>query len=184
MIDKLNNRGFTLAEVLISTIVMSMIMGSVLAFVQYAGDIWHKGNEKISTDNYSRMAFEYIKQELLEAKTINSPAKKEKQEDYPTNAVEILYEKKVNNLVYPCSIKVSDFILERNINFTTSSSDKIRIARNVANFHVKRTSNTMLEVSIQIKKEQNEDELEYEDGNPVYEIVSSDTMVLLAPGVD
>ena len=172
MKKKINNRGFTLAEVLISTIVMSMIMGSVLAFVQYAGDIWHKGNEKISTDNYSRMAFEQIKQDLLETKEILAPSASGK----VANAIS--YKKNDDKEYY--------IIIDDNSTLIRVCEGKsIYIANNVANFHVNRIATRTLEVSIQIKKEQNEDELEYEDGGkPIYEIVSSDTMVLLAPGVD
>ena len=75
MINNTHNlkKGFSLAEVLIATIVRSMIMGSVLAFVQYSGEIWRRGNDKISAQNYNRMAFELIKQDLLEATSVSTP---------------------------------------------------------------------------------------------------------------
>ena len=72
--NKRNKKGFTLVEVLIATIVMSMMMGSVLSFVQYSGQIWHKGNEKIQAQNYNRMAFDLIKQELLSADSVTIPS--------------------------------------------------------------------------------------------------------------
>ena len=170
MVYNLNKlkRGFSLTEVLVATIVMSMIMGSVLAFVQYAGDIWQKGNEKISSQNYSRMAFELLKQDLLEAKEVTSPK-------VGNNAYRIIY-KKTDNKKY--KITASQSVLIR----TSSSKDKkdtMRLAKNVGKFYVNRISSRTFEISLQI----NGQEYENDDGVLASDTISSESMVLIAPGV-
>lgn len=181
----IKKNGFSLVEVLIATIVMSMMMGSVLSFVQYSGQIWRKGNDKIQAQNYNRMAFELIKQELLSATSIITPSavgKKSKR---------IVYKK--GDIKYKISLEdygntgenKSTTLIRTALNSgdaTTAKGDKtavMRIARNVHYFYAKRISNKTLEVSLQIKKEQTEEE-EQEYG---LEIISSETMVLLAPGI-
>ena len=169
MINSIYNlkKGFSLTEVLVATIVMSMIMGSVLAFVQYAGNIWHKGNEKISSQNYSRMAFELLKQDLLES-------------------TEVIFPKVGNNsnrITYKKLGKKYRIIASQSVLLRTSSSkeaiDTMRLARNVSNFYVNRISSRTFEISLQI----NGQEYENEDGILASDTISSESMVLIAPGV-
>ena len=60
-------------------------------------------------------------------------------------------------------------------------SETMRLARNVRYFGVKRISKRTFEISLQIQAEQSEDEI-LENIEPV--IISSETMVLVAPGVE
>ena len=175
-----NKKGFSLTEVLVATIVMSMIMGSVLAFVQYAGQIWHKGNEKISAQNYNRMAFELIKQELLSAEELLLPKTVGK------TSSKIYY--KIDGTQYNIYLDSDQNDAERTTLVRIKRGDtnhKMRLARNVALFKAKRLSNKTIEVFLQIRKEQNADDIDEFDasGKPVYEIISSESMVLLAPGI-
>ena len=191
-----NKKGFSLTEVLVATIVMSMIMGSVLAFVQYSGEIWQRGNEKISAQNYNRMAFELIKQDLLQATSVTLPSgpnKSAKKIIYTINGQQYKIsledygelgadgQKKTSTLIRtsikPPSAGSTSF--EGDLNYT----GLMRLARNVNFFYVKRLTRKTFEISIQIRKEQSEDELEFEDGKPVYDIISSESMVLIAPGI-
>ena len=169
-------KGFTLSEVLIATIVMSMIMGSVLAFVQYSSQIWYRGNEKISAQNYNRMAFELIKQELLSATSVNIPSE---------------VGKKASKLIYYIGGTRFTIITDSDTNDEnkttlvriqgSNNSDRMRLARNVHSFKVKRISHKTFEITLQIKKEQTEEEIE-EGIEP--ELVSDETVVVLAPGID
>ena len=168
MIHNNSKKGFSLTEVLVATIVMSMIMGSVLAFVQYAGNIWHKGNEKISSQNYSRMAFELLKQDLLEATTVSTPK-------VGRSSNKIIYKKPDNPKSY--KITASESVLLRTS--SSYSSATMRLARNVGRFYVNRISSRTFEISLQI----NGQEYENEDGTIASDTISSESMILIAPGV-
>ena len=61
---------FTLVEVLLSTIIMSMMMVAVLGFIRHGAEIWRKSQEKIELNNYARMVFDLIKQEMYQAEAI------------------------------------------------------------------------------------------------------------------
>lgn len=169
MVRQIKKKGFTLIEVLITTIVMSMIMGSVLAFVQYAGGVWSRGQEKVSTKNYSRMAFELIKEELLTATEVAKPeiGNREKHLEY-----------KYGNDNYKIHVDSENVLVKEK-----NENNKVRLSRNVKEFEVKRLSKTTFEISLKIQEEQ-EEEVYDDDGNLIEpEIVSNETMVLIAPGV-
>ena len=174
-------KAFTLTEVLISTIVMSMIMGSVLAFVQYAGDIWHKGSEKIASNNYSRMAFELIKQDLMQARQVTLPSQPGK------FSKKLIYYKEGFANKFKIEIAsgtlASDTLIRTGIipseGVDNTGSATMHLARNVKYFGVRRISQKTFEITLQIKREQSEDEL-LEGEEP--EIISSETMILIAPG--
>ncbi len=180
LIFKKANRGFTLTEVLIATIVMSMIMGSVLAFVQYSGEIWHKGNEKVSTQNYSRMAFELLKQDLLQAIKITYPKSLEitrRKIKYQT------IDAKTSKIALN-SVELSEdntLIRYKKLNDAAPavSSEPMRLARNVKYFGVKRISKRTFEIYLQINGAEYEDQ----DGNIASDTISSESMILIAPGV-
>ena len=167
-------KGFSLAEVLIATIVMSMIMGSVLAFVQYAGSIWQKGNEKISSDNYSRMAFELIKQDLLQASSVSIPSAN-------NSSQRLVY--KYNSKKYKIEVDKDTLIRTSNTGAkisATGNENTMRLARNVKFFGVKRISKHTFEISLQI----NTPEYENDDGELASDTISSESMVLIAPGIN
>ena len=168
-----NKKGFSLTEVLVATIVMSMIMGSVLAFVQYAGNIWHKGNEKISSQNYSRMAFELLKQDLLEATSVSTPK-------VGRSSNKIIYKKPDNPKSYKITASHSVLIRTNSSkNTNTNTPLTMRLARNVGRFYVNRISSRTFEISLQI----NGQEYENDDGVIASDTISSESMVLIAPGV-
>ncbi len=67
------NKGFTLIEVIISTVMMAMMMFGMLNFVNYSGIAWKKGQEKMDASNYSRMVYECLKRDLLSTTEIGAP---------------------------------------------------------------------------------------------------------------
>jgi prepilin-type N-terminal cleavage/methylation domain-containing protein len=67
------NSGFTLIEVIISTVMMSMMMFGMLNFVNYSGIAWKKGQEKMDASSYSRMVYECLKRDLLSTSEIGVP---------------------------------------------------------------------------------------------------------------
>ena len=138
-----SQKGFSLTEVLVATIVMSMIMGSVLAFVQYAGNIWQKGNEKISSQNYSRMTFELLKQDLLQAQNVSYP------KSIGKNRKKIRYQI-LDDLTATHTVELTqDNTL---IRFTkkNNATSTMRLAKNVNAFYVNRISSRTFEISLQI----------------------------------
>lgn len=165
MTDK---KGFSLTEVLVATIIMSMIMGSVLGFVQYAGSIWSKGDEKISAKNYSRMTFELLKQDLLQATEVSNP---------PTgdSSSAIIYKKPDNHKKY--KITASQSILLRTSSKISSAT--MRLAKNVAKFNVNRISKHTFEITLQI----NGPEYEDDSGLTASDTISNESIILLAPGL-
>ena len=60
-------------------------------------------------------------------------------------------------------------------------NDLMRLARNVHYFYVRRISYKTFEITLQIKKEQTDEEIE-EGIEP--ELVSDETVVVLAPGIE
>ncbi len=169
-------KGFTFTEVMVGTIIMSMILGAVLAYVQYAGNIWKKGSEKIAAQNYSRMAFELIKQDLLDANSVSIP-KKERSSD------KLIYTKSDGikyKIIATNSTNISGILVRTSKDSTTSIDYTMRLARNVNLFRVNRISDRTFEIALQIKKEQTEEEIE--EGEEI-EILSSDSMILIAPGL-
>lgn len=179
---KNNRKAFSLVEVLTATIVMTMMLVSVIAYIQYGSLVWQKGQTKIAAKNYSRMAFDLLKQDLLRAKKIVEP---------PASSLMTF-----NNIIEyelpgaPGTFKVgapSENILRRALS-GGSLADKeqweVRIARNVSYFGVERLSTWTLKIHLQIRS----DEEVFEDVNLDgavdildREIVSSESIVLTAP---
>ncbi len=181
MVVALSRRGFSLAEVLIATIIMSMIMTGVLGFVQYAGDIWRRGEEKMSTKAYSRMAFELLKDELLSASKVSIPAR--------GNASDTLRYTR-DGKTFEVTVATGSVLVKRGPLAGVIDPVPIKLARNVNKFYVNRISTWTFSISLQINEERDYDEngelMEvYDEDNNLIEpdIISSETMVLLAPGV-
>lgn len=173
-----NRQGFTLTEILLATIIMSMIMTGVIAFVQYGGDIWHRGYNNLSAKNYSRTAFEYIKDELLNASVIASPT---------INQSSPTLQYKVSNQKYIICIDNNSLIKKK---YSASSATTraqpekpIRLARNVKNFCVNRISSWTFKISIQIIEDRKEPEYDARGVEIEPPTISSESMILLAPGV-
>lgn len=169
-----SKKGFSLTEVLVATIVMSMIMGSVLAFVQYAGNIWQKGNEKISSQNYSRMTFELLKQDLLQATNVSYP------KTWGKNRKKIRYQTTDQNATHTVELTKDNTLIRYTKKEGVTGSTTMRLARNVNAFYVNRISSRTFEISLQI----NGLEYENEDGVLASDTISSESMVLIAPGVE
>lgn len=163
------NHGFTLVEVLISTIVMTMMMVSVIAYIQYGSQVWQLGHTKISAENYKRMAFELIKRDLMRAESIQSPAVSS---TGTTTSNSLIY--RINAKSHTISIATpTEMILYRAC--PTDTAFNMRIARNIATFTVNRISTWTLEVLLEIQSDTPDD-----TGN--FEILSQDKVTMMAPG--
>lgn len=164
--------GFSLVEVLVATIVMTMMMVSVIAYIQYGGEIWQKGHNKIAAENYKRMALEMLRQDLARAIEIEAP---------PASSTATLSEHAIGYKTLVGGVvkefKVGIATASEHILFKQSSDPALsmRIARNVANFLVTRISTWTIQIQLQIQSD-----TPNEDGT--YDTISSDTVIMMAPG--
>ena len=67
-------RGFNLAEVVVASAVMAMMMVALIGYVHSAGQMWQKSHETISLTNEGNTLLDYVERELWQAKSISVPA--------------------------------------------------------------------------------------------------------------
>lgn len=70
---RLKKRGFNLAEVVVASAVMALMMVSLIGYVQSAGTMWQKSHETISLSNEANSLLDFIERELWSARSITSP---------------------------------------------------------------------------------------------------------------
>ncbi|GAB1351834.1 hypothetical protein MASR1M12_05650 [Erysipelotrichia bacterium] len=182
---KNNRKAFSLVEVLTATIVMTMMLVSVIAYIQYGSLVWQKGQTKIAAKNYSRMAFDLIKQDLLKATNIEAPPASTS----TTFETALGYSFKVSGTTekFKLGIPNSDRVLQRLIDSSDTTKQQTwntRIARNVAFFQVERISTWTIKIYLQISSDEEVFEDVNLDGSVDIldrEIVSSESIVLTAP---
>lgn len=162
-------RGFSLVEILVSTIVMTMLMVSVLGYVQYSGKIWQDGYSKISGANYIRMTTELIKHDLMRASAISSPTAL--LGGNPTPYPALIYRIPGNNT--DIKIAIEDGCLWRK---SVPATLTTRIARNFAAFSATRLSTWSVQIHLELQND-----IAEEDGT--YRIIASETLSFMAPGV-
>ncbi|HNX77073.1 MAG TPA: hypothetical protein PLM07_19235 [Candidatus Rifleibacterium sp.] len=173
---KNNRKAFSLVEVLTATIVMTMMLVSVIAYIQYGSLVWQKGQTKIAAKNYSRMAFDLIKQDLMKAVNIKNP-----QASTSVTVGNVLGYYMVisgNKEEFKLGVPDSKMVLQRLIGGGDAAKELIwntRMARNVSLFQVERISTWTLKISLQIRTD--EEAVDILDR----EIVSSESIVLTAP---
>jgi hypothetical protein len=174
MVIKNNRSGFSLAEIMVATIVMTMILFSVIAFIQSGSELWRRGQSKISAENYKRAAFEMLKADLRLATHIDQP-KASTTAQLIDNSMNYFMNTVYGNREFRVGID-SDSTLVRQINSAVLAEQdhyNIRIARNVASFSVTRISTWTIKIFLEIGSEP--------DDYGEMETISSDTMVFTAP---
>ena len=185
-----NTKAFSLVEVLTATIVMTMMLVSVIAYIQYGSLVWQKGQTKIAAKNYSRMAFDLARQDMMKTTLISLPPASSSIEIAATLTYRI---PSAGNASVSFSLDKNLGKLDRKITGLTTAaitaSHAMTIARNVSFFQVERISTWTLKIYLQIRSD--EEALEdisgpagAPDGNiDIFdrEIVSSESIVLTAP---
>lgn len=166
----MNKKGFSLAEIIVATIVMTMLMVSVIGYIQYSGEIWQDGYSKISGVNYMRMATETIRQDLLKARVISQPAAMLGGNPVPTPMLRYA----TSDTAGTYTISIDDTLLIRHW-ANGPSSATIRLGRNVASFTATRLSSWTLQIHLEFRNDVPE-----EDGN--FRIIASETLAFMAPG--
>ncbi|GAB4281591.1 MAG: hypothetical protein Kow0029_26790 [Candidatus Rifleibacteriota bacterium] len=177
----ISKRGFNLAEVVVASAVIALMMVSLIGYVQSASSLWKKSHEIISLSNEGISLLDFIEREIWEAKSITSPA-------IGDSASSIVYSKIVSDYQEPTP-NLFELDFEIAFNATTGSasariltttpkwtdatfgaaangwsidtspgSKKIvlsrynfDIARNLKSFSVARTANRLLEVKISLE---------------------------------
>ncbi len=172
-------------EVLTATIVMTMMLVSVIAYIQYGSLVWQKGQTKIAAKNYSRMAFDLIKQDLMKATAIEAPPASTSVTVENGLGYRMLISGTTEN--FKLGVPDSNRVLQRLIDSgdaTKQQTWNTRIARNVSLFQVERISTWTLKIYLQIRSDEEATEDINVDGTiDIFdrEIVSSESIVLTAP---
>ncbi|PKL42329.1 MAG: hypothetical protein CVV41_14405 [Candidatus Riflebacteria bacterium HGW-Riflebacteria-1] len=166
----MDKRGFSLAEIIVATIVMTMLMVSVIGYIQYSGEIWQDGYSKISSANYMRMATERIRLDMMSASSITQPAALPGGNATPTAMLRYA----IPGVPGTYTISIVDDLLRRDY-ANGAASATIRLGRNVASFTATRLSSWSVQIHLEFKNDVPE-----EDGT--YRIISSDTVTFMAPG--
>jgi Tfp pilus assembly protein PilV len=176
-------KAFSLVEVLTATIVMTMIMVSVIAYIQYGSLVWQKGHNKVSSENYSRTTFDLIKQDLLKATAIVDPIASSS----PVFSDTLGYQLPGVTPEFKIS-RVTDNVVQRRVGGTDPALHKqwnARLARNAELFLVERLSTWTVKIYLQIRSDIEATEDVNFDGFIDFrdrEIISSEAVVLTAPG--
>lgn len=166
----MNKKGFNLVEILVATIAMTMLMVSVIGYIQYGGEIWQDGHSKISGANSLRMTTELIRYDLMRATTIMDPPAVHGGNATPSN--DLSY--RITGIPGDFRLRIVDSSLMRQSTASIASMTT-RIARNIATFTVSRISTWTIKIQLQFQND-----VEEEDGT--YKIIASDTLTFMAPG--
>ncbi|OGK06428.1 MAG: hypothetical protein A2W80_11120 [Candidatus Riflebacteria bacterium GWC2_50_8] len=173
IIKSLRRKGFSLAEIIVSTIVMTMLMVSVIGYIQYSGIIWQDGYSKISGANYMRMITELIRQDLMRAASITEPAALIGGNATPTSMLRYSITG-ITGATFTIAVDTTETCLKR-YSAPIISTMTTRIARNVASFTATRLSTWTVQIHIELQNDDPE-----EDGT--YRIIASETLSFMAPG--
>jgi prepilin-type N-terminal cleavage/methylation domain-containing protein len=65
--------GFTLPEVIVSVTVMSIMIGSLLSYVHFAGMVWIKTHQHITLSSEANVLLDALERELSQAKAVTYP---------------------------------------------------------------------------------------------------------------
>ena len=156
---KLCKRGFTIVEVITAIIVMSMMLVAVIGFVDYSSTIWQKGTSKVNSQNYMRMTFDLLKQDLNRATAVVEPMP-------GATGTKIVY------LIGTASNTVrldTDMVLKKDALVATTGGGSVKktsvLARNIEHFGVNRVSTWTVQITLATE-------------------ISSETMILTAPGLN
>jgi len=152
---KVCKRGFTLTEVITAIIVMSMMLVAVIGFVDYSSTIWQKGTSKVNSQNYMRMTFDLLKQDLNRATAVVEPMP-------GASGTKIVYLiGTANNTVW----LDTDMVLKKDALVATTGKKTSVLARNIEYFGVNRVSTWTVQITVATE-------------------ISSETMILTAPGLN
>lgn len=166
----MNKKGFSLVEIIVATIVMTMMMVSVIGYIQYSGEIWQDGYSKISSTNYMRMATETIRQDLINARRVEQPMAMLGGNPTPTSMLRY----STANLPGTFTMTIDDTALIRYYSDGVTSAT-IHLGRNLASFTATRLSSWTLQIHIELYND-----IAEEDGS--FRIIASETLSFMAPG--
>lgn len=71
---KMFKRGFNLAEIVVASAVIALMMVSLIGYVQSAGTLWQKSHATISLVNEGNTLLDYIEREIWSAEEVSVPA--------------------------------------------------------------------------------------------------------------
>jgi hypothetical protein len=165
--------GFSLAEIMIATIVMTMIMATVIGFIHSGAELWTRGQESINAQNYKRAVFELIKADMLKATSITDPYASATAQ-ITSNTMHYFMDTPFGNREFIIGI-VGDHRLERHISGSTIEEKhyNLTIARHIASFSATRISTWTIKIFLEVGSEP--------DAYGYMDTISSDTMIFTTP---
>jgi Tfp pilus assembly protein PilW len=168
-----NTSGFSLAEIMIATIVMTMIMATVIGFIHSGAELWTRGQASIDAQNYKRAVFELIKADMLKATSITDPYASATAE-ITSNTMHYFMDTPFGNREFKIGI-ATDNVLIRQITGTTTEEEhyNLTIARHIASFSATRISTWTIKIFLEVGSEP--------DAYGYMDTVSSDTMIFTSP---
>jgi len=196
-------RAFTMLEVIVAIMVMSMMLIGMFSIISYGMETWQSGQGKLNAVAYNRMTYELVKTSLLEATSVDmnvgsittkldfsAPVKNR----LGTGTVKfsiatgtqvatqaVLFKKIINKGTFA---NIDEINLDDGVSPTTVYSRHFNmiIAKNVMNFLVERPSSYTVKIHLQLGQETTNDD--DGDGYLDLETVSSQTLIFLTPGVN
>lgn len=99
--------GFSLAEVVVASAVMAMMMVVLIGYVQSAGQLWQKSHGTISLANEGNSILDFVERELWHANDISYPA-------IGSNSTRLRYSKYVSDYQLLATSTLLDFQITYN----------------------------------------------------------------------
>ena len=161
-------RGMTLAEVIVATAVMALMITSLISYVQSAGALWQKSHSTISLTNDGNALLDYIEQELWQATSVSVPqigdissttVYSKKVSDYQDAAsfATLNFELEFDNTTGEVAVSVNTDNLPTGWSVGNGGQYEVVearhnyvICRNVIEFDVNRISNRLFDVTIKL----------------------------------
>jgi hypothetical protein len=102
-------KGFNLAEIVVATAVIALMMVSLIGYVQSAGTLWQKSHATIGLVNEGNALLDYIEREIWIAKDITTPG-------ICATTSQLIYSKEISDYQASPATCTIDFVI--NTDFT------------------------------------------------------------------
>ena len=100
-----NKLGFNLAEVVVASAVIALMMVSLISYVQSAGELWKKSHTTITLVNNGNALLDFVEKELWAAEQITAPP-------IGSDAQQLTYTKVISDYQSSPASATLDFVIE------------------------------------------------------------------------
>lgn len=112
---KMFKRGFNLAEIVVASAVIALMMVSLIGYVQSAGMLWQKSHATISLVNEGNTLLDYIEREIWSAEEVSVPA-------IGASTTQMIYAKRVSDYQLSPATFTVDFRLTTDLTTGVAST--------------------------------------------------------------